>query len=453
MESNVREKRMSFWEKFSYGMGNFGGNTALGLVTSFFLYFCTDSVGLSAAIMGTLLAITRLMDGVSDVLMGHLINNTHSKLGKARFWLFVCAAPYGLTTFLLFYIPSFFTENVSYVYLFIVYALQSVVFYTMYNISAATLTALATKNKDDRYQMTTFLNILGIVPVLILSFVATNMVEFFGGGRQGWAVTAFICGMVSFLTILWCAVVVKELPEDTLEKATNKEEKMNFMESVKLLVQNKYFWILLGLDLVIYTYSGVQGAVGVYYCSYILNDMSAFGWLMVAMYAPLCLLLPLLVPLIGKIGARKSNMIGAVLSIIGGLIAFINPHSMPLVVIACFIGTTGVLPGYATMTPLSADVAEYTKLKTGKDITPMFFACSSMGIKVGMGLGTAIAGVLLSLSGYDGMAEIQSASALQGITLTYLVPPVLGYILIIVLFYLFDLDRAMEKLKREKGIK
>lgn len=446
MEGNVNEKRMSLWAKFSYGMGNFGGNTALGLVTSFFLYFCTDSVGLSAAIMGTLLAVTRLMDGVSDVLMGHIINITHSKLGKARFWMFVCAAPYGLTTFLLFYVPSFFTESVSYVYLFIVYALQSVVFYTMFNISAATLTALATKNKDDRYQMTTFLNILGIVPVLILSFVATNMVEFFGGGRRGWAITALVCGLISFVTILWCAVVVKELPEESLEKVV-EEEKMNFVQSVKLLLQNKYFWILLGIYLVIYIYSGVQGAVGVYYCSYILNDMSAFGWLTAAMYAPLCILLPLLVPLISKLGARKSNMIGAVISIAGGLVAFINPHSMILVVIACFVGTTGMLPGYATMTPLSADVAEYTKLKTGKDITPMFFACSSMGIKIGMGLGTAIAGVLLSASGYDGTLEVQSSAALQGITMTYLVPPIVGYILIIVLFYIFDLDKAMGKLK------
>lgn len=443
---NTNEKRLSLWEKFSYGMGNFGGNTALGLVTSFFLYFCTDSLGLSAAIMGTLLMVTKLMDGISDVLMGYIINITHSKLGKARFWVILSAVPYGLTTFLLFYMPAFLKGNASYVYLFIVYAMQSVLFYTMYNVSAATLTALATKNKDDRYQMATYLNILGILPVLILSFVTTNMVEFFGGGQRGWAITAFICGLVSALTILWCGIVVKELPEECLEKTDEVTEKLNFVESVKILAQNKYFWILLGIYLATYTYAGVQGAAGVYYCSYILNDVSAFGWLTVAMYGPLFVLLPICVKIIGKVGARKANIIGALLSLAGALVAFINPHSMILVVVACFVVTVGMLPGYATLTPLTADVAEYTKKKTGKDITPIFFSCSSVGIKVGMGLGTAIAGALLSAFGYDGMAEVQSSTALHGIILTYLVPPIIGAILISVLFYFFKLDKAMKAL-------
>lgn len=62
-------------------------------------------------------------------------------------------------------------------------------------------------------------------------------------------------------------------------------------------------------------------------------------------------------------------------------------------------------------------------------------------------MGTAIAGALLSAAGYDGMAEVQSSSALQGITLTYLVPPIIGYVLIIVLFYIFDLEKAMKKLE------
>lgn len=449
METNVEARRMSMWEKFSFGMGNFGGNVAYMLVASFFLYYCTDSLGLSSAVIGTLLMVSKFLDGITDVFMGYLINITHTKYGKARFWLLVSAVPYAITTTLLFYMPSFFTGNTPYVYLFIVYILQSAITYTMCNISWVTLMAYATKNSDDRYTMSSFGNILGIIPVVILSFVATGMVDFFGGGKIGWTITAGICGFIAFLTIMWCGLVVKELPEEVLEGSESNGEKVSFIESLKLLLSNKYFWILLGTYLTTYIYSGVQGTAAVYYCSYILNDASAYGWINVAMYAPTIFLIAFVPPIIKKIGARKSNVIGAVLGILGGCIAFINTRSIICVVLSCFVGTIGLLPSYVTLNPLVADAAEYTKLKTGKDISAMFYSCSSVGIKVGAGLGTAVTGFVLSMIGYDGMAAVQTDGALRGITMTFLLAPIIGYAIMAVFFYLLDVNEKVRKMKGE----
>ena len=452
MESKVNEKRMSLWERFSYGMGNFGGNTGYMIVTSFLLYYCTDSLGLSAAIMGTLLMISKLLDGISDVIMGHIINITHSKLGKSRFWVILSAAPLGLTTYLLFCVPSFLPENATYAYLFIMYTLMSVVFYTMFNISCVTLTALATKNMKDRYSMATFSSILGVVPAIILSFATTYMVEFFGGGKAGWSLTALVCGFVTFLTVLWCGLVVKELPEEVLTVKEKENNKIGFIESIKLLFANKYFWILLGIYLAIYLYSGVQLSVAIYYCSYILNDATAFGWITVAMYFPLVVLIVFVSPIVNKFGPRKSNVVGAILSIIGAALIFINTKSMVFVFIGLFISTCGLLPSYVTLNPLIAEAAEYTKMKKGKDITAMFYSCSSVGVKVGMGVGTAIAGILLSFSGYDGMAEVQTEGTLRGITLIFLLAPLIGYIIMAILFFLLDIDEVNKKLKKQSEV-
>lgn len=446
METNATEKRMSLWSRFSYGMASFGGNTGIMLVTSFFLYFCTDSLGLSAAIIGTLLAISKVLDGVSDIIMGHLITITHSKAGKARFWLLLCAAPYGLLTFLLFCIPGFIQGTGQYVYLFIVYILQSVVFYTMFNISCTTLIAFATKNGKDRYSMQTFASILGVIPAIVLSFATTVLVEMFGGGTQGWMITAALCGVIIVITILWAGLVVKELPEELVEEKNGEEKKeVGFVESVRILFSNKYFWFLLGCNLAIYIYSGVQGTAGVYFCQYVLGDATAYGWITLAMYSPLIVLIAFVAPITNKFGARKTNTFGGILAIAGGLLAFINIHSVIVVVIACFIATVGLLPSYVTLQPLVAEAAEYEMRKSGKDITPMFYSCSSVGIKVGTGLGTAIAGVILTAVGYDGFAEVQSAGALKGITFMYLVVPVIGYVIMTVFYWLLDVEEVNKK--------
>lgn len=446
METKAAEGKMSLWKRFSYGMGNFGGNMGLILVTSFFLYYCTDSLGVSSAVIGTLLMISKVMDGISDILMGHIVSITHSKWGKSRFWLIICAIPFGLCTFLLFYMPHFLVGAGTYVYLFVIYVLHSVVFYTMFGISATTLLAYATKNSNDRYSMQTFASILGILPAIFLSFATTSMVEAFGGGSRGWAITAFICGAASTLTILWCAAVVKELPEEELLGEDSAEtHSLGFVESVKLLFSNKYFWVLLGCNLSIYICTGVQGTAGIYFCTYVLNDASSYGWITLAMYAPLIVLIGFVQPLISRFGARKVNVCGAVVSVLAGLIAFINTHSVMCVVLSFFIFTVGMLPSYITLQPLVAEASEYTRRKSGKDITAMFYSCSSVGVKLGTGLGTALAGIILSACGYDGLASVQTDGAIQGILLMFLLTPVIEAVILIVLYYLLDVEEVNKR--------
>lgn len=445
MNEKTVTKKMSFFTKFAYGMGGFGGNTAMMLITSFFVYYCTDSVGLSAGIVGTLLMIAKLLDGISDIIMGFIINKTHSKYGKARFWVILCAVPFGLTTFLLFYIPSFFSETASYAYVFIMYVLQNAVFYTMYTVATQSLMSYATKNPEDRYSMQSFITLIGILPAIILSFAGQSM-----AAAIGWTMTAFICGFISFATVLFAGIVVKEIPEEQLEEArVVKSDSISFVTSVKILLTNKYFWVLLGVYFAIYILTGIQGTAAVYYCSYILQSETAFGWLYLTMYAPLIVFVGFIPKLVEKVGARKLNVIGSVFSVVTGLLAFINPYSIGLVAIALFLVTVGGLPSYVTLTPLVSEISENIKMKTNKDITAMCYACSSVGVKLGTGLGTALAGILLSATGYDGMAVTQTAGALNGIKLMFILSPVIAYIALTILYQLLDVAEANQKLREQ----
>lgn len=434
-----KQERMSLWTRISYGMGNFGGNTGMMLITSYFMYFCTDSLKLSAGIIGVLLMISKVLDGISDIVVGYIVNNTKTKYGKARFWLIVSAVPHGIAVALLFYVPAIIPGDLTYAYLFVIYLLYSAVFYTMFSISSNSLNALATKNAEDRYSMAMFFQAFGGIPVLIIGFAAIPLVELLGGGRQGWALAALLCGIISAATILWAGLAVKELPERP-EDAKDNAERTSLLAASKYLGKNKYFWFLLIINLAIYIYYGMQGTATVYFCSHVLENEAAFGWINMAIYGPLVFLIYFAPPVVKKLGARRANVAGAAVAVIGGLLAFVNPRSLGWVLASCLLGNIGLLPQYVTMNPLVAEAAEYTKRRHGKDLTAIFYSCVSVGSKVGHGVGTALTGLILDRAGYDGALAVQPRAAVNAIMLVFLAAPVVGYAVQGFFFSKLDVD-------------
>ena len=151
---NASEKKyLTFMQKVGYGVGDLGSNYCWTFVSSFVLIYCTNTLGISAGVIGVIMMLSKFLDGISDVIMGRIIDKTKSKMGKARFWYAISAFPVALFTFLLFNIPGSFSENTQYIYIFIVYTLMGVVFYTMSNIAYSSMTALVTKNIKERVQL------------------------------------------------------------------------------------------------------------------------------------------------------------------------------------------------------------------------------------------------------------------------------------------------------------
>ena len=147
------ERRLKFRQKLAYGLGDFGGNFCFSFITSFALIYFTDVVGANAAVIGTLLMLAKCFDGITDVIMGNLMDHTHSKMGKARPWLFWSTFPLAIALIMLFNVPSTLSSNAKYIYIFIFYTLICAFFYTASNISYNALTSLATDNAEERVSM------------------------------------------------------------------------------------------------------------------------------------------------------------------------------------------------------------------------------------------------------------------------------------------------------------
>lgn len=444
------KKYLKWYQKVAYGSGDLGSNFMYTFVSSFLLIFLTDTVGLRADIVGTLIMISKFLDGITDVFFGGMLDRTRTKMGKARPWMFWSVFPLALCEILLFMIPNI-AQTLQYVYFFIVYTLLNAIFYTANNISYASLTALVTKNPNERVQLGSFRFMFAIAAGIIISSVTVSLVAAFGGGAAGWRIVAIIYSLLLILFNTIAVLSVREVADEEGEKK-NLEPNIKLGQSLKTLLSNKYYLLILLYYIITYTLSGVTSGIGIYYCTYVLNNPEILGLFSMANMIPIIVGLSLTPFLVNKWGIYKVNLFGSIVSLVFGIPFIIAGYlgNIPLLLIFSCLRSFASSPMIGTMNAVIADAGTYTYLKDGKHLEGTMYSCSSVGIKVGGGLGSAICGWLLSLSGYVGGAQVQAQSTLNMINFMYLIIPVIGGIIIAAVLSFLNVEKANKKLSEDK---
>ena len=138
-----KSKKIGLMEYFSYGIGDFSFCFIYGAIGSYIVFFYTDVACISAATVGTILLLSKIFDGISDMLMGYVIENVHSPLGKARPWLLWMAIPYCVGSALLFTVPDL-GETGRVIYAFISYNLMATTIFTSMNVPYGVLSSVMT---------------------------------------------------------------------------------------------------------------------------------------------------------------------------------------------------------------------------------------------------------------------------------------------------------------------
>ena len=400
MAPGAEERRYLKWyNKVGYGSGDVAGNVVYVLLSAFVMIYLTDTAGLNPGVIGTLMMLSRLFDGFSDVAFGTLMDRTRTRMGKARPWMFWgffgCAA----MIIAVFAIPSALGDTAKYAWFFIAYTLLNAVFYTANNIAYSALTALVTRNSAERVQMGSIRFIFAFSTSLLIQSVTVEAVDAFGGGAQGWRAVAIIYALLGLAVNSLSVMSVKELPPEELEgtgadegsdaaeaEGDGAEEKLGLRESLRFLAGNKYYLIILAVFLLAQVFT-----------------------------------------------------------------AMLNMGSVPLMLILSGVASLGMSPLQGTLNALIAEASENTWLRTGKRIDGLMFSCTSLGVKVGGGLGTAVAGWLLAFSGYDGDAAVQADSVIQMLFFMYAWLPLAANAFILFLLTRLDVEKANARLKADAG--
>lgn len=249
MSENTERRYLKWYNKIGYGSGDVAGNVVYAFLSSFVMIYLTDTVGLNPGIVGTLIAVSKLFDGITDIFFGSMIDKTHSKLGKARPWMLYGYIGCAITLVGIFAIPMGMSEFAKYAWFFICYSLLNAVFYTANNIAYSALTSLVTKNSAERVEMGSYRFMFAFATSLAIQSFTLLAVSALGDTAEAWRTVAIVYAIIGLIVNTLSVFSVKELPEeefvDTTDKAEiEKDEKYGLVEAAKLLVSNKYYLMI-----------------------------------------------------------------------------------------------------------------------------------------------------------------------------------------------------------------
>ena len=447
------KKYLKWYNKVGYGSGDIAGNVVYAFLTSFVMVYLTDTVGLASGIVGTLIAVYKLFDGFTDVFFGSLIDKTHSRLGKARPWMIYGYIGCAITLVACFAVPAGMGKAAQYTWFFIAYTLLNGVFYTANNIAYSALTSLITKNSKERVQMGSYRFIFAFSTSLLIQTITVGFVDWCGGDAAAWRLVAIIYAIVGLVVNTISGLSVKELPEEELNDGEPKkiEEKYSLVQAFKLLIKNKYYIMICGTYILQQLYSAMIGA-GLFYMTWVLKNKNLFGQFAWAVNIPLIIALIFTPTLVGKWkGMYKLNLRGYIIAVIGRALVVVAGYigSIPLMLAFTALAALGQGPWQGDMNAVIASCSEYTYLTQGKRVDGTMYSCTSLGVKIGGGIGTAVVGWLLELSGYKGTMAVQPQSALDMMQFMYLWLPLIFDILILLILSRMNVEAENEKLRRE----
>jgi GPH family glycoside/pentoside/hexuronide:cation symporter len=227
------------------------------------------------------------------------------------------------------------------------------------------------------------------------------------------------------------------------------KEKLKLWKSFSLLFKNKYFMLILAYYLTSYLFNGIYSGLGIYYATYNLGNAALLGALSMATLVPTIVLLPVVPQLTGKFGLRTTSIIGMLISLAGGVVAFFGGTLglIPILMGGAVVYSAGKAPMTGATNAMIAAADDYANLKFGQRMTGTIFACSSVGMKVGTGIGTAVCGFILEWSKFDGQANTQSEQTLSMIQSSYLSTFLLIPLTAVVILFFLNVEKVNRKLK------
>lgn len=434
---------LSVLERLSYAMGNCGNCIGLTVIAYFMLFYYTDVLGLSAAAIATIMLISRVFDGVTDLGMGYIIDRTHSPKGKARVWVLRGCIPYTLAVIGIFYVPMGVGDTIKYIYIFVVYNLANAIFGTVVNTSYNSMNSLLTKNSYE----TGVLGIFGMVGATVAgTFVSSytlKIIGLFGEGEKAWHIGIVIIAGIGLLLLLLCYLGTRERVVDTEEE---KEKPMPLGLVVKNLIKNKYWLMVGGSYILIMFFGGTYGASLVYYCKGVLGDTAYQTAITNATTIPQLIATISAFIFVKKFGKGNTFRIGTVILIISlALRTVVGANPQIQIILGVGYGI-GLGMAQSEILGLLADTVEYGLWKTGVRIVGSAFAVMSFAAKIGNGLGSSVVGWLIEWSGYDPNAAVQGGQAVFAINACFIYLPLISAVLMLAIMYFYRLDKEFAQI-------
>ena len=472
--------RLSFIEKAGYSLGDAAANFVFQTMILFQLSFYTDTMGISAAIAGTMLLVGRLWDAFFDPMMGAIADRTNTRWGKFRPWVLWTALPWGIVMVLAYTTPAISpTAKVLYA---VVTNVLLMTLYSANNTPYSAMSGVMTGDSNERTKLSSYRFVAAMLAQLAVGGFTLPLVAKFGQGdnARGWQMTMTLWAVICVA----CFVITFATTRERIQP--DPRQSSSLREDFGALARNGPWVAMFVLTLAHFIFLAMRGGTMFYYFNYyvdharLLQFLQGVGLPQATAASPdgghpLLNALGLIVNAdrsnVANVGFSLFNVASQFVTVLGViasayLAARYGKRAVALVgfTLAAILGAAFILLpsdaigatyaleliralSYAPTIPLIwamfADVADYAEWRTGRRTTGIIFATILFGLKTGLSIGGAVAGWLLSGYGYRANVA-QSAEALLGIRLTASVYPALFLLVVVACLVMYRITRSLD---------
>lgn len=425
---------LSLKEKVSYACGDVGSNFYWRVFDVFLFIFYTDVFGLSAAAVGTLMLVTRLIDAFSDPLMGALADRTNTRYGKFRPYLLWGIIPIAAAGVLTFTVPDVSDSNK------LIWAYATYIFmmlaYTFINVPYGALLGVITSDTQQRTNLTSFRFIGAFSGGSLVAYLTPELVQYLGQGDEafGWQLTMGLYGGIAGLLFAITFYATKE------RISPPPEQKTSVLQDIKDLGQNKPWLVLFGLALIIMITISLRASSGTFYFKYYVQRPDLIGsFAMVYMIALAvgAAITPILTRFFDK--RRLLMILMAIVATLSLVFYFVPSDSIGLMFILQILIGLALGPKSPLVFSMYADTADFSEWRTGRRATAMIFSAAAFAQKLGGALAGAMIGGVLASLGYVAN-QAQSGASEQGIVLLVTLIPAIFAAASVPLIWFYPLD-------------
>jgi GPH family glycoside/pentoside/hexuronide:cation symporter len=424
-------------EKIGYGLGDFGSNVVFQTILILLPAFYTDVFGLAPAVMGTMFLAVRLLDTVTDPIMGIIADNTNTKWGKFRPYLLWFAIPFAVIFVLTFITPDL-SESGKIIYAYLTYSLLMIL-YTVVNIPYCALGGVITSDSQERVSANSYRFVIATFAGVLISYFAPDLIEFFGNGneQEGYPFTMAVFGVFAIFAFFGCFALTKERVEQVV--TTKGSLSVDF----KTLLKNDQWVVVAILFLVLLIPIVLRGASQVYYVKWFIGDTGLIAAFLTT--GTFCQMVgaSFASRLTQKLGKVKAYILVQIIIVLGSVaLYFVTNTNLYAIFILFGLVNFFVQMGAPILFTMAADTVEYGELKTGRRVTGLVFSGALFALKLGVAIGGWMIGMILAYYGYDGKAVVQSPEAIQGIVLSLTLFPAIGHFLLIPIVSFYKLNKT-----------
>ena len=456
VQSQLSYEKLSFKEKLGYGLGDSASNFFFQVFNIFLLYYYTDVFGLAPAAVGTMFLVTKVIDALSDPVMGLIADRTKSRWGSFRPYLLWGAIPYGLCGYLMFASPEL-SDNGKLIYAYVTYTFMMLA-YTAINVPYSSLMGVISPSSKERTKVASYRFVCAFLAAWIIGTFVGPLKNLLGGGDEvlGFRLTMFIFAVISVILFWITFATTKERVPPPIDRSTD------IKKDIRALLNNGP-WIALFVSAVAVLMNlAIRNGALLYYFKYYVGDDGTALFLIfdkTAVFLSLGLLAMVIgVSLTKTLTDRfdKRNLM-IILTILNGLslavFFFIPPEDYWLMLLVHCVGNLLNGPTPALVWSMYADCADYGEWKSGRRTTGLVFSTVLFAQKMGLAVGAGLTGIILGYFGFVAN-ELQGEEAIFGIKFMFSIIPAILAITgaIALLFYKID-SKTLKIMESELAIK